>query len=259
MPFVLSTFRDPASHVENACPLCPVWPAEGQTRDDGGKELARHLAQHMQQLAQAALQLRIDGLVIHEPDVEEPESEVEQPNSLREWHQLFEQRQRKRDEMLATNRSNSQAGSRSTLNDDDLLKFHGDDQDGANPRPSVSYDDFVGSSSTANPSTRQPLPGAPSARGPYLPAVARDLGDYQRYVDDYDDLPDGDWYFQHSDDNPTGNTSAEARSNSRERKSVLRLGGGFLGRVKNRLGMEQSYAEMDLPLTEPRGRDGRTI
>lgn len=155
-------------------------------------------------------------------------------------------------------------GQRSTLTDDDLLKFHGDDQDGANPRPSVSYDDFVGSGSTANPSTRQPLPGAPGARGgPYLPAADRqfsqtsDLGNYQRYADDFDDLPDdGGSYYQHGGANPAGNTSAEARSAARQRNSVLGLGGGFLGRVKNRLGMGQGYSEMDLPLTEP-GQNGR--
>lgn len=45
--------------------------------------------------------------------------------------------------------------------------------------------------------------------------------------------------------------SSSARSNARNRNSVLSLGGGFLGRVKNRLGMGQGYSEMDLPLTEP--------
>jgi len=158
-------------------------------------------------------------------------------------------------------------GQRSTLNDDDLLKFHADDQHGAQSRPSVSYDDFLGGTQPAQSSTtaRQPLPGGPASsqqpRGPYLSDVNRqysqtsDLGNYQRYADDFDELPeDGGSYYQRGGDPSTDNLAA-ARGNARARGGVF--GGDFLGRVKNRLGMGQGYSEMDLPLTESRG-NGRT-
>jgi len=158
-------------------------------------------------------------------------------------------------------------GQRSTLNDDDLLSIHGDDQYGAQSRPSVSYDDFLGSSQPANPSARQPLPGGPtssqSPTGPYLSDMDRqysqtaELGNYQRYADDFDELPDdGGSYYQRGG-NVSGDNLATAQGNNRARKGVLGFGGGFLGRVKNRLGMGQGYSEMDLPLTDARG-NGRT-
>ncbi|KAK0711228.1 hypothetical protein B0H67DRAFT_555242 [Lasiosphaeris hirsuta] len=150
---------------------------------------------------------------------------------------------------------------RSTLNDDDLLKFHAaQDQESAQSRPSVSYDDFLGSSQTTHPSAKQPAPGALGstqrpAPGPYLTEADRqysqtsDLGNYQRYADDFDDLPDdGGSYYPHGAGGP-----ASARGNARQRNSVLGLGGGFLDRVKNKLGMGQGYSEMDLPLTDARG------
>jgi len=55
------------------------------------------------------------------------------------------------------------------------------------------------------------------------------------------------------DSTPTG----AGRGTAHKRNSVLGLGGGFLGRAKNMLGMGQGYSEMDLPLTEP-GGGGRT-
>lgn len=151
-------------------------------------------------------------------------------------------------------------GQRSTLNDDDLLRNYNNDQEG---RPSVSYDDFVGSS--APPYSSPPRGGAgahlqtPSkgdASGPYMTrqfSQTSDLDNYQRYADDFDDFPnEGDSYYQHAGSTP----SAAARSNARNRNSVLSLGGGLMGRFKNRLGMGQGYSEMDLPLTESRTGPG---
>ena len=158
-------------------------------------------------------------------------------------------------------------GQRSTLNDDDLLRFHADDGNGAQSRPSVSYDDFLGSSQPTGPSTTQPLPGGPAASqrptGPYSGVQVErqysqtsELGNYQRYADDFDELPDdGGSYYQRGG-NASGDNLAAARGNARNRNSVLGLGGGFFGRVKNRLGMGQGYSEMDLPLTDSRA--GRT-
>jgi len=159
------------------------------------------------------------------------------------------------------------SGQRSALTDDDLMRSHNYDQDGIAPsRPSVSYDDFIGSSSSQPrhsagrppPSSGLSAPG-PSSRpvGPYSTAEINrqysqtsDLGNYQRYADDYDDYPDeGTSYYQHGG---AGGEPSSGRANARQRNSVLSLGGGFLGRVKNRLGMGQGYSEMDLPLTESR-------
>ncbi|KAI0841759.1 phospholipid-translocating P-type ATPase [Hypoxylon sp. FL0890] len=127
-------------------------------------------------------------------------------------------------------------------------------------RPSVSYDDFVGGSQTTHPSVKNPPPGAGASgpRPPYLVdndrqySQSSDLHNYQRYADDFDDYPDdGQSYYQHGGGSNIGGDST-GRANARNRNSVLGLGGGFLGRAKNMLGMGQKgYSEMDLPLTEP--------
>ncbi|KAK3996082.1 hypothetical protein QBC44DRAFT_6552 [Cladorrhinum sp. PSN332] len=157
------------------------------------------------------------------------------------------------------------SGQRSALTDDDLLNSYAYDQEGA-PRPSVSYDDFVGSGQPGQSAPGRPPPpssqGASSGPtsqppGPYATqsdnrqySQTSDLDNYQRYADDFDDYPEeGGAYYQHGSG---GESSAAARGNARQRNSVLGLGGGLLGRVKNRLGMGQGYSEMDLPLTDPR-------
>ncbi|KAK3375236.1 hypothetical protein B0H63DRAFT_399890 [Podospora didyma] len=163
------------------------------------------------------------------------------------------------------------SGQRSTLNDDDLLAY-GYDQDGAQPRPSVSYDDFVGAGGRAavHPSSiPPPAASGPSGStrrdapsGPYLTDADRqfsqtsDLGNYQRYADDDDYPDDGGSYYQQGGALP-GGAAAAGRGTARNRNSVLSLGGGLFGRVKNKLGMGQGYSEMDLPLTESRAA-GRT-
>ncbi|KAK3295926.1 uncharacterized protein B0H64DRAFT_159259 [Chaetomium fimeti] len=163
-------------------------------------------------------------------------------------------------------------GQRSALNDDDLLNSYAYDQGAAPSRPSVSYDDFVGSDQPRPPAGRPP-PAGPSGSasrpvGPYGPEIHRqysqtsDLGNYQRYADDFDDYPDDGGYYQQGGA-MAGGAQSSAVQDARKRNSVLSLGGGFLGRVKNRLGMGQGYSEMDLPLTDPRagagpGPGGRT-
>jgi phospholipid-transporting ATPase len=152
------------------------------------------------------------------------------------------------------------AGQRSAVNDDDLMRSYADqDRQG---RPSVSYDDFVGAGSPPSYATGSRPGGAPGAhlQSPDQPSFGErnrqfdqssDLNNYQRYADDFDDYPqEADSYYQHGGSDP----SRAARSNARNRNSVLSMGGGFFGKVKNRLGMGQGYSEMDLPLTEP-GRD----
>lgn len=141
-------------------------------------------------------------------------------------------------------------GQRSALNDDDLMRRYSHDQDEPHGRPSVSYDDFVGASTSS-----AGRPGAPGLAPPstYMHrqySQTSDLGNYERYSD-FDDLPtDNESYYQHGGSIPADGGPTSARNNARNRNSVLSLGGGFFGRVKNRLGMGQGYSEMDLPLTE---------
>ena len=142
-------------------------------------------------------------------------------------------------------------GQRSTLNDDDLLKSYEQGEAG-HPRPSVSYDDFVGAGQATHPSVKaeRGLPAAGAQRqGPYSPGLNRqysqtsELGNYQRYADDFDDYPeDGQSYYQAGPSNLAG-----TQGNGRNR------GTGLLGRARNMLGMGGGYSEMDLPLTEPGG------
>ncbi|CAM1505472.1 Fc.00g111090.m01.CDS01 [Cosmosporella sp. VM-42] len=155
-------------------------------------------------------------------------------------------------------------GKRSTLNDDDLMRFHTEDQETPS-RPSVSYDDFVGGGDASHAAASRTagglgVPGANDGNSPYMTrqySQTSDLGNYQRYADDFDDYPaDSDSYY-HQGGAPSDGSPLAARNNARNRNSVLRLGGGFFGRVKNRLGMGQGYSEMDLPLTEPGGHQRR--
>ena len=141
-------------------------------------------------------------------------------------------------------------GQRAPINDDELMRMYDLEQD-PHPRPSVSYDDFVGGAAPPY-SSQQPSTGGhlrPTSNLDRQYSQTSELGNYQRYADDYDDEPtDADSYYHHGA-SMMGNDAA--RNNSRNRNSVLSLGGGFFGRVKNRLGMGQGYSEMDLPLTEP--------
>jgi phospholipid-transporting ATPase len=155
-------------------------------------------------------------------------------------------------------------GQRSDVNDDDLLRSWTHEQEAAQARPSISYDDFVGAGQTTHPSAK-PQPSGPSGpggrRGPYMTQADRqysqtsELGNYQRYADDFDDFPDdGQSYYQHGGSMAQDGANAQGRNTARSRNSVLGLGGGLLGRAKNMLGMGQpGYSEMDLPLTQPGG------
>ncbi|CRK42217.1 hypothetical protein BN1723_018990, partial [Verticillium longisporum] len=167
-------------------------------------------------------------------------------------------------------------GQRSTLNDDDLMRTYTRDQESGQDqgRPSVSYDDFIGAgksrqhgtgsqpggpgqSSSSNNNNNNNNVSAPYSRSGRQYSQTSDLGNYQRYADDFDDYPaDGDSFYQQGGALNGGGADAAARHNARNRNSVLTMGGGFFGKMKNRLGMGQGYSEMDLPLTEPGGGGG---
>jgi phospholipid-transporting ATPase len=158
-------------------------------------------------------------------------------------------------------------GQRSNLNDDDLMRFHEQNQDPPPGRTSVSYDDFVGARDANRASTSQPanglgVPGSAPGSNPYLTrqySQTSELGNYQRYADDFDDYPvDGDSYYHNDGSSRVDETTPGlGRNAARNRNSVMGL--GFLGKVKNKLGMGQGYSEMDLPLTEPGHARGDSV
>ena len=158
-------------------------------------------------------------------------------------------------------------GQRPPMNDEELLRSYTADHNPSNPRPSISYDDFVGAGGAAQPAARQ-LPGGPgtvpSGRGgPYVSggtdrtySQTSGLNNYQRYADDLDDFPDDgqSMYYQHGGAVPGDGTGVPMGGKSRNRNSVLSMGGGLVGKAKTMLGMAPEYSEMDLPLTEAGGR-----
>lgn len=150
--------------------------------------------------------------------------------------------------------------------DADLLRHHNISSSDV-PRASTTYDDFVGASSTSA------LPGGPGTvpAGPLpLPYDARgrsysqtsDLNNYQRYSD-VDDLHDDEqmqgYYASGGVDDEAlpGLSPGGFQKGHRNRNSILSLGGGLVGRVKNALGQGPGYSEMDLPLTEHGARDSQ--
>lgn len=132
------------------------------------------------------------------------------------------------------------------------------------PRPSVSYDDFVG----GQPSTAAPaqLPGGPGPprTGPPLPpyigaqtvqsqSQTSGLNDYQRYSDLDDHLDDdrsmqGGYYDAGGIEDGSA-PPAPSGGRARNRNSILSMGGGIVGKAKNMLGLKPQYSEMDMPLT----------
>ncbi|KAF7889059.1 hypothetical protein EAF00_009359 [Botryotinia globosa] len=158
-------------------------------------------------------------------------------------------------------------GQRAPMNDDDLLRAYNADHDESNPRPSISYDNFVGAPSPSTPSTTNNLLGGPGyqtsgAQPPYIHANSASysqtsgLNNYQRYADDLDDFPDdghSSEYYHHGTAIP--GDGAEMRGHGRNRNSIMSLGGGIMGKAKSMFGMGAEYSEMDLPLTEAGARN----
>ncbi|KAL4777606.1 hypothetical protein BDW60DRAFT_173497 [Aspergillus nidulans var. acristatus] len=150
------------------------------------------------------------------------------------------------------------------VNDESLLRqYNIDDSENAQPRPSVSYDNFVGGRVTphagahATGSAPPPVHAGVYVNDPYSGQdVSRTysqtsgLDNYQRYsMDEYDG---GHGYYD-----MTGQDPMEGDSRMRERNSILSMGGGLMGRAKHMLGMKPEYSEMDLPLTEAGARAAR--
>ncbi|KAF2790018.1 phospholipid-translocating P-type ATPase [Melanomma pulvis-pyrius CBS 109.77] len=153
------------------------------------------------------------------------------------------------------------SGARPPANDHDLLHRYDIDSSDTPPQgpPSVSYDEFVGGG-RPNPG----LPGGPgappagelpySAGGSRVYSQSSELHNYQRYSDaeiPIDDNHSTQGYYasggDYDGDQPELRRGASKKNN---RNSILSLGGGLTGRMKNMLGRNPEYSEMDLPLTE---------
>ena len=154
-----------------------------------------------------------------------------------------------------------------------LQRYDIDDSDEPQPRPSVSYDEFVGGGRpqpAALSQPREPVADNPSFPPPYVTVGHRsysqtsDLNNYARYSD-ADDFPEDDNSIQRYHDGggafdeniPGGSVKIMGPGHARNRNSILSMGGGIVGKAKNMLGMGPDYSEMDLPLTEAGARDSR--
>ncbi|OAX84953.1 hypothetical protein ACJ72_00679 [Emergomyces africanus] len=156
-------------------------------------------------------------------------------------------------------------GQRPPVTDDRLLEqFNIEDSDAPQPRPSVSYDAFVGAGQPAQ--AGRPRPGAGPGTGHFYNegdtyrtySQSPDGHNYQRYSDDlndFDEARSAQGYFNDQNDLDGAIPVRDARA--RDRNSILSLGGGLMGKAKNMLGMGPQYSEMDLPLTETGARTAR--
>ncbi|CAI7624889.1 unnamed protein product [Penicillium pancosmium] len=154
------------------------------------------------------------------------------------------------------------------VNDDHLLRqYNIDDSDEPHtqPRPSVSYDNFVGNSAQRAGAQYHAAPApAHGDAGVFLHDPYTDSGmsrtysqtsglaNYQRYS--FDELEDNhSGYYDLDPDDDRGPSAHHVRK-ANERNSILGLGGGLMGKAKYMFGMGNQYSEMDLPLTEAGAR-----
>lgn len=162
------------------------------------------------------------------------------------------------------------------VNDEHLLEhFNIDDSDQphAQPRPSVSYDNFVGTGANQAGAHRNAAPGPAHAgmggaysHDPYSDnpmsrtySQTSGLDNYQRYSYDGDELDSHSthgYYDLDADEDRIGN--AHHARKAKERNSIMGLGGGFMGKAKYMFGMGNEYSEMDLPLTDAGARRAAT-
>ena len=173
---------------------------------------------------------------------------------------------------LEDNHSIYNDGKPPPVSDESLLnRYNISDSDVAQPRPSISYDEFVGAqtSTVGLPGGPGPPPkeGSP-IQPPYLAAGGNrsysqtsGLNNYQRYSD-IDDFPDDDRSMQgsyyHAGDMAEGRSvSVVGGGRARDRNSKFSIRSGLMGKAKTMLGMGPEYSEMDLPLTETAIRDSR--
>ena len=150
-----------------------------------------------------------------------------------------------------------------SANDEELLRRHDvQNSERPQPRPSISYDEFVGAQTSEHglpgglgtPHTGETYPPYLSIGNGRTYSQTSDLNNYQRYSD-MDDLPDDDpsmqgGYYHAGEAIERGPSRMVGGRGHRNRNSVLSMGGGFMGRAKNMLGMGLDYSDMDVPLRE---------
>lgn len=162
-------------------------------------------------------------------------------------------------------------GQRPPVSDEHLPQFI--DQHDAQPRPSISNDQFIGAqvqqhgvyphaASGTTPQSRflQESHGAGyrSDSNPDLAYGQDPLDRYDSNLDRYDSryeqrgYHDGGSYYDDPFEPQIPSESHVRKAN--ERNSILGLGGGLMGKAKYMFGMGPQYSEMDLPLTEAGAR-----
>ena len=148
---------------------------------------------------------------------------------------------------------------RPSVNDDGLLHERGSElPNRPQPRPSISYDEFVGARQSLHglqDSLRTPHPGQLYLGiGNRTYSQTSDLNNYQRYSD-MDDPPEDDpvmvgSYYHTSGAMDSGPTPMMSGGRYGSRNSVLGIGGGIIGKARMLFGRGPEYSEMDLPLRE---------
>ncbi|KAK5102755.1 aminophospholipid translocase [Lithohypha guttulata] len=140
------------------------------------------------------------------------------------------------------------------VHDNELLShFDIDDSDQPQPRPSTSYDDFVG----GRPSGQPAPPRLPYSDNNRAYSQTSDLNNLNRYADDASNEDYASTYKYYdggrsSDDQiPGGQVHVVSHGHDRNRSSLMSLG-GMVDRAKGMLGKRESYSDMNLPLTERR-------
>ena len=160
-------------------------------------------------------------------------------------------------------------GQRPPVGDNELLnRYDIDDSDQAQPRPSTSYDDFVGggpqgqqhapsrSQSQTQPGFQPRPPNAPYSDNQRAFSQSSDLHNLNRYDDDLgnEDYNSNYKYYdgRASDDQiPGGGVHVMHDGHDRNRGSLMSMG-GLVDRARGMLGQRESYSDINLPLTERR-------
>ena len=146
------------------------------------------------------------------------------------------------------------------VNDHQLLEQYDiDDSDQAQPRPSTSYDDFVGGRPTTGQSTGfEPAPPRiPYSDNTRAYSQTSDLHNLNRFEDDLsnEDYQSTYKYYdgpRSSDDAiPGGGVQVVRHGHDRNRSSLMSMG-GMMDRARGMLGKREDYSDMNLPLTERR-------
>lgn len=157
------------------------------------------------------------------------------------------------------------SGQRPPVDDNQMLhRYDIDDNDHANPRPSTSYDEFVGGRPAGQNPSQAPsahdtrLPTAPYANNdPRAYSQTSDLNNLARYDDDlsHEDYHSSYKYYDAggaSDDHiPGGGVHVASQGHDKNRSSLMSIG-GMVDRAKGMLGMREDYSDMNLPLNERR-------